>query len=88
MDTYYECVLFWSIDPLAGTAGFGPAECKIQSLVPYQLGYIPLCSESSAVLHPPCHVDEYSPPWLFVRLLITRNISSGIEPNIPVPDLY
>ena len=35
---------------VAGEAGLEPTECQSQSLVPYQLGYSPICMATSGLL--------------------------------------
>lgn len=64
---------------LAGIAGLEPAKCKSQSLVPYRLGYIPICLCLDILSHIKSIVNIKIPPKRDFCLYITFCAHSAFQ---------
>ena len=64
---------------MAGIAGLEPAKCKSQSLVPYRLGYIPICLCLDILSHIKSIVNIKIPPKRDFCLYITFCAHSAFQ---------
>ena len=75
----FSCLHLNQTRIMAGIAGLEPAKCKSQSLVPYRLGYIPICLCLDILSHIKSIVNIKIPPKRDFCLYITFCAHSAFQ---------